>query len=80
MTLDPAELPDAASVSSSLQQMWALTEVMQSQRSSASVGRFDVSGSRSGPSASLLAWAWQSRPRLLSQVDGCYRPHFLSLT
>uniref|UniRef100_H3C5I4 Nicolin 1 n=1 Tax=Tetraodon nigroviridis TaxID=99883 RepID=H3C5I4_TETNG len=54
VTLDPAELPDAASVSSSLQQMWALTEVMQSQRSSASVGRFDV--------------------------DGCYRPHFLSLT
>ncbi|XP_061688057.1 nicolin-1 isoform X1 [Syngnathoides biaculeatus] len=36
---------DAASVSCSLQQMWALTQVMQSSQSSAtSVGRFDVDG------------------------------------
>ncbi|XP_061639897.1 nicolin-1 isoform X2 [Phyllopteryx taeniolatus] len=36
---------DAASVSCSLQQMWALTQVMQSSQSSTtSVGRFDVDG------------------------------------
>lgn len=39
------DLPDADTVSSSLQQMWALTEVMQTQQTTASVGRFDVSGS-----------------------------------
>lgn len=37
------DLPDTSSVSSSLQQMWALTEVMQTQQTTASVGRFDVS-------------------------------------
>nr|XP_057911291.1 nicolin-1 isoform X1 [Doryrhamphus excisus] len=37
-------LPDPQTVSCSLQQMWALTEVMQSSQSSASIGRFDVEG------------------------------------
>ncbi|XP_013854909.1 nicolin-1 isoform X2 [Austrofundulus limnaeus] len=38
-------LPDPQTVSSSIQQMWALTEVMQSNQTSASIGRFDVDGS-----------------------------------
>lgn len=38
------DLPDPHAVSSSIQQMWALTEVMQTQQTSASIGRFDVSG------------------------------------
>ncbi|KAM6980515.1 nicolin-1 [Aplochiton taeniatus] len=37
-------LPDPQTVSSSLQQMWALTEVMQTNQTSASIGRFDVDG------------------------------------
>ncbi|XP_063072493.1 nicolin-1 isoform X2 [Engraulis encrasicolus] len=37
-------LPDPQTVSSSIQQMWALTEVMQSSQTTASVGRFDVDG------------------------------------
>lgn len=37
---------DPHTVSSSLQQMWALTEVMQSNQTSASIGRFDVSPTR----------------------------------
>ncbi|KAL2091624.1 hypothetical protein ACEWY4_013887 [Coilia grayii] len=37
-------LPDPETVSSSIQQMWALTEVMQSSQTTASVGRFDVDG------------------------------------
>ncbi|XP_077948781.1 nicolin-1-like [Gasterosteus aculeatus] len=37
-------LPDPQTVSSSLQQMWALTEVMQSNQTSASIGRYDVDG------------------------------------
>lgn len=37
-------LPDPNRVSSELQQMWALTEVMRSNQSAASVGRFDVDG------------------------------------
>ncbi|XP_060897664.1 nicolin-1 isoform X4 [Labrus mixtus] len=37
-------LPDPHTVSSSLQQMWALTEVMQSNQTTASIGRFDVDG------------------------------------
>ncbi|XP_031424406.1 nicolin-1 isoform X2 [Clupea harengus] len=37
-------LPDPETVSSSIQQMWALTEVMQSNQTTASVGRFDVDG------------------------------------
>lgn len=36
-------LPDPQTVSSSLQQMWALTEVMQTNQTSTSIGRFDVS-------------------------------------
>lgn len=36
-------LPDPQTVSSSIQQMWALTEVMQANRTTASIGRFDVS-------------------------------------
>lgn len=40
-------LPDPETVSSSIQQMWALTEVMQSNQTTASVGRFDVSLTRS---------------------------------
>lgn len=40
---DVPDVPDTSTVSSSLQQMWALTEVMQTQQTSASVGRFDVS-------------------------------------
>ncbi|XP_028285172.1 nicolin-1 isoform X1 [Parambassis ranga] len=37
-------LPDPQTVSSSIQQMWALTEVMQSNQTTASIGRFDVDG------------------------------------
>lgn len=37
-------LPDPQTVSSSLQQMWALTEVMQTNQTTASIGRFDVDG------------------------------------
>ncbi|XP_075040251.1 nicolin-1 [Mixophyes fleayi] len=37
-------LPDPDRVSSEVQQMWALTEVMRSNQSSVSVGRFDVDG------------------------------------
>ncbi|KAI5093392.1 nicolin-1 [Silurus meridionalis] len=37
-------LPDPDTVSSSIQQMWALTEIMQSSQTSASIGRFDVDG------------------------------------
>lgn len=40
-------LPDPERVSSSIQQMWALTEVMQSNQTTATVGRFDVSLTRS---------------------------------
>lgn len=36
-------LPDPHTVSSSIQQMWALTEVMQTNQTTASIGRFDVS-------------------------------------
>lgn len=39
-----AGLPDPEKVSSCIQQMWALTEVMQTNQSSARVGRFDVDG------------------------------------
>lgn len=37
------DLPDPHAVSSSIQQMWALTQVMQTQQTDASIGRFDVS-------------------------------------
>ncbi|XP_029007911.1 nicolin-1 [Betta splendens] len=37
-------LPHPQTVSSSIQQMWALTEVMQSSQTTASIGRFDVDG------------------------------------
>ncbi|XP_059925689.1 nicolin-1 [Gadus macrocephalus] len=37
-------LPDPHAVSSSIQQMWALTEVMQTNQTTASIGRFDVDG------------------------------------
>ncbi|XP_066554379.1 nicolin-1 isoform X2 [Amia ocellicauda] len=37
-------LPDPQQVSSSIQQMWALTEVMQTNQSAARIGRFDVDG------------------------------------
>ncbi|XP_055016725.1 nicolin-1 [Boleophthalmus pectinirostris] len=37
-------LPDPSTVSSSIQQMWALTEVMQTNQTTASIGRFDVDG------------------------------------
>ncbi|KAJ8258352.1 hypothetical protein COCON_G00173640 [Conger conger] len=37
-------LPDAQTVSSSIQQMWALTEVMQTHQTAAPIGRFDVDG------------------------------------
>ncbi|XP_053509475.1 nicolin-1 [Ictalurus furcatus] len=42
--LDLNGLPDPDSVSSSIQHMWALTEIMQSSQTSASIGRFDVDG------------------------------------
>ncbi|XP_030634564.1 nicolin-1 [Chanos chanos] len=42
--LDLKGLPDPETVSSSIQQMWALTELMQSSQKSASIGRFDVDG------------------------------------
>ncbi|KAI5607535.1 nicolin-1 [Silurus asotus] len=42
--LERAGLPDPDTVSSSIQQMWALTEIMQSSQTSASIGRFDVDG------------------------------------
>lgn len=51
-TLTPVEapvdlkgLPDPETVSSSIQQMWALTEIMQANQNAASIGRFDVDGS-----------------------------------
>lgn len=37
-------LPDPQAVSSSIQQMWALTEVMQTHQTAAPIGRFDVDG------------------------------------
>ncbi|XP_040263832.1 nicolin-1 isoform X1 [Bufo bufo] len=37
-------LPDPERVSSEVQRMWALTEVMRSSQSTATVGRFDVDG------------------------------------
>ncbi|KAM4722187.1 nicolin-1 [Rhinophrynus dorsalis] len=37
-------LPDPNKVSSEVQQMWVLTEVMKANQSTASVGRFDVDG------------------------------------
>ncbi|GAA6106941.1 nicolin-1 [Tachysurus ichikawai] len=42
--LDSKGLPDPDTVSSSIQHMWALTEIMQSSQTSASIGRFDVDG------------------------------------
>ncbi|KAJ8404081.1 hypothetical protein AAFF_G00344310 [Aldrovandia affinis] len=41
---DLQDLPDPETVSSSLQQMWALTEVMQTHQTAAPIGRFDVDG------------------------------------
>ncbi|XP_073701016.1 nicolin-1 [Garra rufa] len=43
--LDLNGLPDPETVSSSIQQMWALTEIMQASQTAASIGRFDVEGS-----------------------------------
>lgn len=37
-------LPDSQTVSSSILQMWALTEVMQTNQTTTSIGRFDVDG------------------------------------
>nr|XP_006631025.2 PREDICTED: nicolin-1 [Lepisosteus oculatus] len=37
-------IPDPKKVSSSIQQMWALTEVMQTNQTAARIGRFDVDG------------------------------------
>ncbi|KAL4655678.1 nicolin-1-like [Arapaima gigas] len=37
-------LPDPQSVASSIQQMWALTEIMQTSQTAAPIGRFDVDG------------------------------------
>lgn len=45
----PQGLPDPQTVSSSIQQMWALTEVMQTNQTTASIGRFDVSETHSQP-------------------------------
>ncbi|XP_009294764.2 nicolin-1 isoform X1 [Danio rerio] len=42
--LDLKGLPDPETVSSSIQQMWALTEIMQASQTAASIGRFDVEG------------------------------------
>ncbi|MEQ2301114.1 hypothetical protein AMECASPLE_032646 [Ameca splendens] len=42
--LNAEGLPDPQTVSSSIQQMWALTEVMQTNQTTASIGRFDVDG------------------------------------
>ncbi|PWA19404.1 hypothetical protein CCH79_00020900 [Gambusia affinis] len=57
-------LPDPHTVSSSIQQMWALTEIMQTNQTTASIGRFDVS-----PSSAVQL-----------QVDGCYDINLLALT
>uniref|UniRef100_A0A1A7Y7W5 Nicolin 1 n=1 Tax=Iconisemion striatum TaxID=60296 RepID=A0A1A7Y7W5_9TELE len=38
-------LPDPQTVSSTVQQMWALTEVMQTNQTTVSIGRFDAEGS-----------------------------------
>uniref|UniRef100_A0A8C2JNA1 Nicolin 1 n=1 Tax=Cyprinus carpio TaxID=7962 RepID=A0A8C2JNA1_CYPCA len=43
--LDLNGLPDPETVSSSIQQMWALTEIIQASQTAASIGRFDVEGS-----------------------------------
>ncbi|XP_048879658.1 nicolin-1 [Brienomyrus brachyistius] len=37
-------LPDPQAVASSIQQMWALTEVMQTSQTAVPIGRFDVDG------------------------------------
>ena len=50
-------LPDPQTVSSSIQQMWALTEVMQTNQTTACIGRFDV---RSSP---------QRRARLMRNIN-----------
>uniref|UniRef100_A0A8D0BDW3 Nicolin 1, tubulin polyglutamylase complex subunit n=1 Tax=Salvator merianae TaxID=96440 RepID=A0A8D0BDW3_SALMN len=39
------ELPDADKVSSEVQQMWVLTEMLQASQPAARIGRFDVDGS-----------------------------------
>uniref|UniRef100_A0A3Q3X5E5 Uncharacterized protein n=1 Tax=Mola mola TaxID=94237 RepID=A0A3Q3X5E5_MOLML len=44
LLVSPQGLPDPHTVSSSIQQMWALTEVMQTNQTTASIGRFDVDG------------------------------------
>ncbi|XP_038157725.1 nicolin-1 [Cyprinodon tularosa] len=41
---DVEGLLDPQTVSSSIQQMWALTEVMQTNQTTATIGRFDVDG------------------------------------
>lgn len=61
-------LPDPHTVSSSIQQMWALTEVMQTNQTTASIGRFDVSLTHSlllpsaGHQVAQAAWSSAERP------------------
>ncbi|XP_053933039.1 nicolin-1 isoform X1 [Cuculus canorus] len=40
----PSELPDPEKVSTEVQQMWVLTEVIRARQAAARIGRFDVDG------------------------------------
>lgn len=75
---------DPHTVSSSLQQMWALTEVMQSNQTSASIGRFEVIPTRRRqrcPLQAALQRCVLTRCLFVClQVDGCYDINLLSLT
>lgn len=75
------ELPDPEKVSTEVQQMWVLTEVIRARQAAARIGRFDVSA----PSAPLAAGGRVPVPRaptaaLSPQVDGCYDVNLLSYT
>lgn len=70
-------------VSSSLQQMFALTEVMQTNQTSASIGRFQVSGEALLPPAghqpNKPSHSYCVYVCVCLQVDGSYDVNLLSL-
>ncbi|KAI6077395.1 Aminomethyltransferase, mitochondrial [Aix galericulata] len=64
----PQELPDPEKVSTEVQQMWVLTEVIRARQAAARIGRFDVSAPSAplvtgGPRAPTAALSPQSPPR-----------------